>query len=149
MKIQILTLTLLLSLIITTGCMKLEGYKVLSKSSGIDGAFKDNQLIIGIFHQGWPRQYEIDKTRSFLISPSGDKSQITTEVHDERYADSAKSPYLKIYRLDNNGKKYYSWKNGVWKLKIVLKDEKTEIVEEIDIHLANMFWSPFIHGVPK
>lgn len=129
--------------------MKLEGSNVISKSEGIDGTFKDNRLIVGIFVPGWPGKYKIDQARSFLTSPSGVISQFTTEVHDVGYGKKFASPYRKIYRLDNEGEKCYSWVNGEWKIRVVLKDEKTEIVEEMEIHIATIYWSPFIHGVPK
>ncbi len=147
MKVKAIVPIALSFLVIFAGCMKLEGYNVLSKSDGMDGAFRDNRLIIGIFVPGWPGKYEIDQTRSFLSNPSGDRSQFTTEMYNAGYGNN--SPYLKIYRLDNEGKKCYAWKTGVWKIRVVLKDDKTEIIEEMEIHIANMYWSPFIHGVPK
>jgi hypothetical protein len=145
---QKLTL-IILFLMLFAGCMRLEGYDVLSKSDGIDGAFKDNNLIIRIYRQGWPLEYKIDKNRSFLVSPSGGKSHFTTEAYDIGYGDISNSPYRKICRLDRYGKRCHSWKNGVWKLTIVIKDDKTEVVEEMEIHIANVLWSPMIHGVPK
>jgi hypothetical protein len=149
MKTQTVNLILSILFAFLAGCMRLEGYNVLSKSDGIDGAFKDNSLIIGIYHQGWPLKLKIDNERSFLMSPSGKRSQFITEVYDVGYGDSYKSPYRKIYRLDGYGRKCYSWENGVWKLTIFLKGEKTVIVEVIEIQIAKILWSPFIHGIPK
>ncbi len=149
MKIQAYFIIILFFLMLFSGCMRLEGYNVLSKSDGIDGVFKDNNLIIGIYRQGWPLIYKIDKKRSFLISPSGEKTHFTTDVYDTGYGERSRSPYRKIYRLNSSGRKCYSWETGVWKLTIVLNDGKADVVEEIEIHIANMLWSPLMHGVPK
>lgn len=149
MKTQSFTFTILFIILIFAGCMRLEGFNILSKSDGIDGAYKDNNFIIGIYHEGWPSKYRIDKERSFLISPSGHKSLFTTEVYDTGYGDISQSRYRKISRLDNYGGKCYSWENGVWKLTVVLVDDQKEVVEKMEIHIANVLWSPLIHGIPK
>ena len=149
MKTQNFIFAILLFVMFLSGCMRLEGYNVLSKSDGIDGAFRDNNLIIGIYRQGWPSKYKIDKKRSFLINPSGEKSQLTTEVYNVGHGDGSNSLFRKIYRLDEYGDRCYSWQNGVWKLTIVLKDDNTEVVEELEIQIANILWSPLIHGIPK